>query len=242
MHVRVGVEATALVPTTAASAVGEPSTCLLDQENPRSVIPQVAALHEEPIDLTTHQLHQCEGTRCSKCGFKGKTTPGLGVERIEKRTRQARSSADPQPLGVPIVWPRRLECTSATRRPPLATQRRSRHDCDLRVARNLERDMHAPVGVTPAEEERTVDRIEDPQALGVTESPELLAQQGIARHFRIQHLAKQVLDRPICFGDRRSVRLRRCLHAHVEVRESELCSRIRAPQREVKVRLGPHRI
>jgi hypothetical protein len=86
VHVRVRVEATALVPTTAASAVGEPSTCLLDQENPRSVIPQVAALREEPIDLTTHQLHQCEGARWSTCGFTGNTTPGLGAERIETRT------------------------------------------------------------------------------------------------------------------------------------------------------------
>ena len=75
MHVRVRVEATALVPTTAAGAVGEPSSCLLDQEDPRSVIPQVAALDEEPIDLTTHQLHECEGARWSKRGFTGKTTP-----------------------------------------------------------------------------------------------------------------------------------------------------------------------
>lgn len=105
MHVRVRVDATALVPAMAASAVGEPSTCLLDQENPRSVIPQVAALREEPIDLTTHQLHQGEGARWSRCGFTGKATPGLEVGRIEKRTIQARSSADPQPLGVPIAWP-----------------------------------------------------------------------------------------------------------------------------------------
>lgn len=166
----------------------------------------------------------------------------LGVERIEKRTGEAGSSADPQPLGVPIAWPRRLERASATGRPPLATQRWRGHDGDLRVAGDLERDMDAPVGVAPAEEGRPVDRIEDPQALGLTESPELLAQHGIARRPGVQHLAKQVLDRPVGFGDRRSVRLRRCLDAHVEVRERELRSRIRAPLRELEVRVDPHHI
>jgi hypothetical protein len=46
----------------------------------------VAALDEEPIDLTTHQLHQCEWARWSNGGFTGKTPPGLRVERIEDRT------------------------------------------------------------------------------------------------------------------------------------------------------------
>ena len=98
-----------------------------------------------------------------------------------------------------------------------------------------------PRNVVTAEEGRAVDRIEDPQALGVAELPELLAQQGIARRVSIQHLAQQVLDRQICVGDRRSVRLRRCLHTLFEVRECEVRGRIRAPQREVEVRVAAHR-
>ena len=59
----VRVEAASPVAGAAASRIGEPSSCFLNQENPRCVVPSEVALSEEPINLAPDDLDQRQRAR-----------------------------------------------------------------------------------------------------------------------------------------------------------------------------------
>ena len=52
----IGVQAAALIARTSTRAIGEAAAGFLDKENPRRVIPDMAALGQEAIDFTANEL------------------------------------------------------------------------------------------------------------------------------------------------------------------------------------------
>lgn len=87
--------------------------------------------------------------------------------------------------------------------------RRGGDDGDLRDPVILQGNLDPPVRIAPAEEAGAIDRVEVPDTVGLTEATKFLAEQDIVRSSLGQRLAKQSLDRPVGFGDRRAVRLQR---------------------------------
>lgn len=59
----VRVEAASLVAGAAASWIGEPSSCFLNQEDPRCVVPFEVALSEEPVYLASDDFNQRQRAR-----------------------------------------------------------------------------------------------------------------------------------------------------------------------------------
>lgn len=62
MEVRVGVKPSVLVWGGSSLVVGEPSACLLDQEDPGCVVPHMAAVDEEGIDRSLDELDKRQGS------------------------------------------------------------------------------------------------------------------------------------------------------------------------------------
>src|SRR2546426_2427304 len=54
------VEPAPAVSSHAAIVIGEPTTCLLDQEDPGGVVPRLATIDQERINLTANQLDERE--------------------------------------------------------------------------------------------------------------------------------------------------------------------------------------
>jgi hypothetical protein len=95
--------------------------------------------------------------------------------------------------------------------------------------------LHPPVRIPPAEEPRTVDRVDDPDPLGLTEPPELLTEKRVARPRHGERLANQPLDRTIRLGDLRTVILQRNRNPRLEIREGELRRQISGVERKLQV-------
>ena len=93
--------------------------------------------------------------------------------------------------------------------------------------------MNSPVRVTPTEERRAVNRVDDPDPIGLTELTKFLAEDRIFWPRRRQQLAKQSLDCPVGFGDWCAVGLQRCRNARLEVSEREVRRQVRSVEREL---------
>ena len=106
---------------------------------------------------------------------------------------------------------------------------------------NLQSNLNSPVRITPTEERGAIDRIEDPDPIGLAESTEFLAEERIFWPRLRQRLPKQALDRPVGFGDRCAVDLHRCRNAQLEVREREFRRQGRGIERELEVISAVHR-
>ncbi len=234
VQVGVGVQATALIARMSSGSIGETAARLLDEKNPWRVIPDVAALDQEGIDFATNKLDEREGA----CGCAGhtrwETGSGRVVQSIEPSISQHRSGADFEAIRFGLLaWPGRLERTAASGRPPAASQRRSGDDRDLSAPGNLQRNVNSPVRVTPTEERRAVNRVDDPDPIGLTELTKFLAEERIVWPRRRQRLAKQSLDCPVGFRDWCAVGLQRCRNARLEVSEREVRRQVRRVEREL---------
>jgi hypothetical protein len=217
-----------------SGSVGETAARFLDEKNPWRVIPDVVALDQEGIDFATNKLDEREGA-CRCAGHtRWETGSGRVVQSIEPSISQHRSGADFKALRFGLLaWPGRLERTAASGRPPAASQRRSGDDRDLSAPGNLQRNVNSPVRVTPTEERRAVNRVDDPDPIGLTELTKFLAEERIFWPRRRQRLAKQSLDCPVGFRDWCAVGLQRCRNARLEVSEREVRRQIRCVEREL---------
>ena len=83
---------------------------------------------------------------------------------------------------------------------------------------------------------RQRDLVATPVAKAVTtEATKFLTEEGIVRSSLGQRLAKQSLDRPVGFGDRRAVRLQRRADSALEVNEGKLRRRVRGVERQLEI-------
>jgi hypothetical protein len=89
------------------------------------------------------------------------------------------------------------------------------------------------VRVTPTEERRAVNRVDDPDPIGLTELTKFLTEERIFWPRRRQRLAKQSLDCPVGFRDWCAVGLQRCRNARLEVSEREVRRQVRGVEREL---------
>ena len=161
-------------------SIRETAARFLDEKNPRRVIPDVAALGQEAIDFATNELDKREGACRRGSRTRREAGSGLVVQSIEHSITQHRGGTDFQAPGLGLLaWPARLEGTATSGRPPAASQRRSGDDCDLRVPGNLQGHLDSPIRVAPTEERGAIDRVEDPDPMGFTESTKLLAEERI---------------------------------------------------------------
>jgi|tagenome__1003787_1003787.scaffolds.fasta_scaffold20931772_3 hypothetical protein len=94
--------------------------------------------------------------------------------------------------------------------------------------------MNPPVQITTAEEPGTIDRVQDPEPIGVTRPTEFLAEKCVLGPGR-DNLSEQTLDSPVSFGDLCTVSLQRRRDAGLEVREGESCGEVRDTKRESQV-------
>jgi hypothetical protein len=163
VQVGVGVEPTALIARMPSGSIGETAARFLDEEYPWRVIPDVAALGQERIDFATNKLDERKGAcRCAG-STRWETRSGRVVESFQSSISHHRSGAGLEALRLGLLSrPRRLEGTAASGRPPAASQRRRGDDRDLRGPGDLQRNVHSPVRVTPTEERRAVNRVDDP--------------------------------------------------------------------------------
>jgi len=125
--------------------------------------------------------------------------------------------------------------TTSAAEAPHAAQRRSGDDRDLSAPGNLQRNVNSPVRVTPTEERRAVNRVDNPNPIGLTELTKFLAEERIFWPRRRQRLAKQSLDCPVGFRDWCAVGLQRCQNARLEVSEREVRRQVRRVERELQV-------
>jgi len=233
VQVGVGVQATTLIARMSSGSIGETAARFLDQKDPWRVIPDVVSLGQEGIDFATNKLDECERA----CGYAGPTLweagSGRVVQSIEPSVSQNRSGADFEAFRFGILaGPGRLERTAASARPPAASQRWSGDDSDLCAPGNIQRNMHSPVRITPTEERRAVNRVYDPDPIGLTESTKLLAEERIVWSRRRQRLAKQSLDCPIGFRDWCPVGLQRYRNARLEIGERKVRCQVRSIEGE----------
>ena len=217
-----------------SGSIGETAARFLDEKNPWRVIPDVAALDQEGIDFATNKLDEREGA----CGCAGharwETGSGRVVQSIEPSISQHRSGADFEALRFGLLaWPGRLERTATSGSPPTASQRRSGDDSNLCDPGNVQRNVNSPVRVTPTEERRAVNRVDDPDPIRLTELPKFLAEERIFWPRCRQRLAKQSLDCPIGFRHWCPVGLQRCRNARLEVSEREVRCQVRSIEREL---------
>jgi hypothetical protein len=163
-----------------AGSIGETAARFLDEKNPWRVIPDVVALDQEGIHFATNKLDEREGA-CRCAGHtRWETGSGRVVQSIEPSISQHRGGADFEALRFGLLaWPGRLERTAALGRPPAASQRKSGDDRDLSAPGNLQRNVNSPVRVTPTEERRAVNRVDNPDPLGLTELTKFLAEERI---------------------------------------------------------------
>ena len=102
-QVGIGVQATALIARMPSGSIGETAARFLDEENPWRVIPDVAALDQEGIDLAPNQLDERQGA----CGCASRTWwetgSGRVVESIEPSVSQHRGGADFEALRFDLV-------------------------------------------------------------------------------------------------------------------------------------------
>src|SRR5437879_5029141 len=92
-----------------AGPIGEPPPCLLHEEDPGRVIPHVAALGEESIDLAADEFDQGERARRSDGRLCWETTTRVVIEGIENGFHHDRGAGDRQTNPVTKSRPRRLE-------------------------------------------------------------------------------------------------------------------------------------
>ena len=241
VQVCIGVEAAALIARMSPGSIGETAARFFDEKNPGRVIPDVAALGQEGIDLTANQLDEREGAYGRARRTRWETRPGRVVEGCKSSISQRRSGADFEALrGGLVARPGRLEGTAASRRPPAAPQRRRGDDRDLGAPGNLQRNVHAPVRVTPTEERRAVHRVDDPDPIGLAELTEFLAEERIFRPRRGQRLAQQSLDGLVGFCDGGAVGLQRYRNARLEVSQREIRGKVSGVERELQVISAVH--
>jgi hypothetical protein len=241
MKPSVRVQAAALIARTSTGCVGESAAGFLDEEHPRRVIPNVAALGQEGVDSATNELDRRNGSRRCPSRSCRQASSGHVVDSTEQGIGERRRRADlesPRP-GL-VAWPGRFEGTATSGRPPTASQRRRGDERDLRGPVNVQSNLHSPVRITPTEERGAIDRIEYPDPIGFADSTEFLAQERIFRPRLRQRLPKQALDRPIGFGDRCAVDLQRCRNARLEEGEREFRRQGRCVERELEVRSTVH--
>ena len=187
------------------------------------------------------QARRARGARGHARCARWEPGSGIVVQRIESSIGQRRGRADFEALRFGLfAWPGRLERTAASGRPPAAPQRGCGDDRDLRAPGDLQCNVDSPVGVAPTEERRAVDRVDDPDPIGLTASTELLTDERIFRPRRRQRLAKQSLDFPVGFRDWCAVRLRRCRDAGLEVSEREVPRPVRHVERKLQVVSADH--
>ena len=241
MQYGVRIQAAALIARTSTGSIGESAAGFLDKENPRRVIPDVIALGQERIDLATNELDQRQGARRCASRARWETSCRLVVQSIEHgiSERRRRTDLEAPPLAL-LAWPGRLEGTTTPGRPPATPERRSGDQRDLRGPLNLQSNLDSPVRITPTEEPGAIDRVEDPDPIGLTELTKFLAEERIFGPCLRQRLPKQALDCPVGFGDRCAVGLQRCRNARLEVSEREFRHQVRGVERELKVIKAVH--
>ena len=101
--------------------------------------------------------------------------------------------------------------------------------------------MDAPVGIATAEEPSAVDRIKNPNALGVAYLPMLLAEDRVLRAQVPERLAKPTFNGKISLGHRRSICLGRGHDTSLEVLQSQSSGTVCDFQRDLKVCQTSHR-
>jgi hypothetical protein len=106
---------------------------------------------------------------------------------------------------------------------------------------NLQSNVDSPVRITPTEERGAIDRVEDPDPIGLTQLTKFLAEEGIFGPCLRQRLPKQALDCGVGFGDRAAVGLQCCRNPRLEVSVGEFRRQIRHVERELEVINTAHR-
>jgi len=99
---------------------------------------------------------------------------------------------------------------------------------------DLQSNVDSPVRITRLEERGAIDRVEDPDPIGLTELTTSLAEERIFGPCLRQRLPKQALDCLVGFGDRCAVGLQRRRNARLEVSERELRRQVRGVERELE--------
>jgi len=95
--------------------------------------------------------------------------------------------------------------------------------------------VDSPVPITLTEERGAIDRVEDPDPIGLTKLTKFLAEERIFGPCFGQRLPKQSLDCLVGLGDRCAVGLQRCRNVRIEVSEREFRRQIRRVERELEV-------
>src|SRR5262249_46248957 len=159
------------------------------------VIPGVAALGQERIDLAPNNVDRWLGGRRCAIRTRRETSPGCVVHSTEHGLCENRRRAHLEaPRLALVVWPVRLERTAPSRRPPTAPQRGRRDDRDHCGAANLQSNLDPPVRIAATEERGAVDRVEDPDPLGIPKATKFLAEERVVGPCRRQRFPKQSLD------------------------------------------------
>src|SRR5947209_16588952 len=140
----------------------------------------MAALRQEGIDFATNERDRRNGSRRRPSRTRWQTTSRLVVHRAEQRIgeRGGRSHLEAPRLCL-LERPGRLEGTATSGCPPTASQCRRGDERDLRGPVNFQSELNSPVRITLTEERRAIDRIEDPDPIGLAESAEFLAEQRV---------------------------------------------------------------
>ena len=130
-----------------------------------------------------------------------------------------------------------------TRASPSAAHPRRPHssiDTDRRAPSNLQRNVNSPVRISPTEERRAVNRVDNPDPIGLTELTKFLAEERILWPRRDQRLANQSLDCPVGLRDWCAVGLRRCRNARLKVTKRDVRRQVRRVERELQVISAVH--
>src|SRR5690242_17508786 len=79
VQIGVRVQAAALIARVPTISVGEPAARFLDEESPRRVIPDMAALGQECVEFAMHHADRWSRSRRRPRGTRRQTTSGLIV-------------------------------------------------------------------------------------------------------------------------------------------------------------------
>lgn len=89
VQIGVGVETTAPVALASPGSIGEAAARLLYEKDPGRVVPDMAALHQEAVDLTAYKFNERKGA------FGERVLLWKGDDRgIRRRAHQARRGPD----------------------------------------------------------------------------------------------------------------------------------------------------
>ncbi len=132
VQIGVGVETTAPVALASPGPIGKAAARLLYKKDPGRVVPDMAALHQEAVDLTAYKFNERKGALGSACCSGRETTAGFVIERIKHGVAQTGCGADGESRRRTfLTWPRRLKRTATSDCPPAAFQCWRGNDCEF---------------------------------------------------------------------------------------------------------------